>query len=141
MTSNKRKPAGELHAHNDGSASVEAATSKRFQCSHDGCGKSYSRAEHLARHQLNREPPFVRQGSGLTENQMLHAKSFAANILTAIDGSCDRICVPVIMSATCRIAKPACFPESMAFLSTSNLLHLRHIVLEDRRSVESDDLS
>lgn len=28
---------------------------KRFECRHEGCGKSYSRAEHLHRHQLNRE--------------------------------------------------------------------------------------
>lgn len=27
---------------------------KKFECPHDGCGKSYSRAEHLYRHQLNR---------------------------------------------------------------------------------------
>src|ERR1700722_2621749 len=27
---------------------------KRFECTHAGCGKSYSRAEHLHRHQLNR---------------------------------------------------------------------------------------
>jgi hypothetical protein len=27
---------------------------KRFECTHTGCGKSYSRAEHLHRHQLNR---------------------------------------------------------------------------------------
>ncbi|KAH7118501.1 hypothetical protein EDB81DRAFT_952812 [Dactylonectria macrodidyma] len=26
---------------------------KRFECSAEGCGKSYSRAEHLYRHQLN----------------------------------------------------------------------------------------
>lgn len=32
---------------------------KKFECPHEGCGKSYSRAEHLYRHQLNREscPP------------------------------------------------------------------------------------
>lgn len=32
---------------------------KNFPCTHPGCGKSYSRAEHLYRHQLNREsgPP------------------------------------------------------------------------------------
>lgn len=30
---------------------------KKFECPHDGCGKSYSRAEHLYRHQLNREFP------------------------------------------------------------------------------------
>ena len=27
---------------------------KKFLCPHEGCGKSYSRAEHLYRHQLNR---------------------------------------------------------------------------------------
>jgi hypothetical protein len=27
---------------------------KKFECRHEGCGKSYSRAEHLYRHQLNR---------------------------------------------------------------------------------------
>lgn len=27
---------------------------RKFHCSHDGCDKSYSRAEHLYRHQLNR---------------------------------------------------------------------------------------
>ncbi len=30
---------------------------KNFPCPHHGCGKSYSRAEHLYRHQLNRESP------------------------------------------------------------------------------------
>ena len=29
---------------------------KNFACPYPGCGKSYSRAEHLYRHQLNREP-------------------------------------------------------------------------------------
>jgi len=28
---------------------------KKYQCPEGGCGKSYSRAEHLYRHQLNRE--------------------------------------------------------------------------------------
>lgn len=34
---------------------------KKFECPHEGCGKSYSRAEHLYRHQLNRKlyPGFV----------------------------------------------------------------------------------
>jgi hypothetical protein len=27
---------------------------RKFECTHEGCGKSYSRAEHLYRHQLNR---------------------------------------------------------------------------------------
>ncbi|KAF3938021.1 hypothetical protein ABW19_dt0210137 [Dactylella cylindrospora] len=29
---------------------------KKYDCTHPGCGKSYSRAEHLYRHQLNHEP-------------------------------------------------------------------------------------
>ncbi|KAF2728545.1 hypothetical protein EJ04DRAFT_591134 [Polyplosphaeria fusca] len=29
---------------------------KKFECPHEGCGKSYSRAEHLHRHQLNHNP-------------------------------------------------------------------------------------
>jgi hypothetical protein len=33
---------------------------KKFECPHEGCGKSYSRAEHLYRHQLNREWPPMR---------------------------------------------------------------------------------
>jgi uncharacterized Zn-finger protein len=28
---------------------------KKFECPHEGCGKQYSRAEHLYRHQLNRK--------------------------------------------------------------------------------------
>lgn len=31
---------------------------KKFECPHEGCGKSYSRAEHLYRHQLNRKLSF-----------------------------------------------------------------------------------
>jgi hypothetical protein len=32
---------------------------KKFECPHPGCGKSYSRAEHLYRHQLNRKTPLI----------------------------------------------------------------------------------
>ncbi|KAL9064005.1 MAG: hypothetical protein Q9157_007995 [Trypethelium eluteriae] len=34
---------------------------KKFVCSHDGCNKSYSRAEHLYRHQLNHNPKQIYQ--------------------------------------------------------------------------------
>jgi uncharacterized Zn-finger protein len=47
---------------------------KKFECPHEGCGKSYSRAEHLYRHQLNRtsslyhpQTPFVRPVRGVLE--------------------------------------------------------------------------
>ena len=32
------------------------AADKKFECEHVDCGKKYSRAEHLHRHRLNREP-------------------------------------------------------------------------------------
>jgi hypothetical protein len=32
---------------------------KKFPCPHEGCGKSYSRAEHLYRHQLNRKSIYL----------------------------------------------------------------------------------
>jgi hypothetical protein len=32
---------------------------KKFECPQPGCGKSYSRAEHLYRHQLNRKTPLI----------------------------------------------------------------------------------
>jgi hypothetical protein len=35
---------------------------KKFECPHEGCGKSYSRAEHLYRHQLNRASPHLSYG-------------------------------------------------------------------------------
>jgi hypothetical protein len=34
---------------------AKANSEKKFECEHEGCGKSYSRAEHLYRHQLNRQ--------------------------------------------------------------------------------------
>ncbi|KAI9686457.1 MAG: hypothetical protein M1820_010624 [Bogoriella megaspora] len=34
---------------------------KKFECPHEGCGKSYSRAEHLYRHQLNHNPKQIYQ--------------------------------------------------------------------------------
>jgi uncharacterized Zn-finger protein len=34
---------------------AKANSEKKFECKHEGCGKSYSRAEHLYRHQLNRQ--------------------------------------------------------------------------------------
>jgi len=34
--------------------SRRAPSDRKFECTHEGCGKSYSRAEHLYRHQLNR---------------------------------------------------------------------------------------
>lgn len=42
------------------------ALDKNFPCLQHGCGKSYSRAEHLYRHQLNRESIFADISTYLT---------------------------------------------------------------------------
>jgi hypothetical protein len=51
MSNTKRKRESEK-----GIDAGEAAPLKKFQCDFEGCGKSYSRAEHLARHALNHSP-------------------------------------------------------------------------------------
>ncbi|KAK5033459.1 hypothetical protein LTS07_003763 [Exophiala sideris] len=38
---------------------VKPNPDKKFECRHEGCGKSYSRAEHLYRHQLNHTPKTI----------------------------------------------------------------------------------
>ncbi|KAJ4515595.1 hypothetical protein HRR83_004711 [Exophiala dermatitidis] len=58
-----------LHQNSTGNASAEPPKKKRkvvkpnpdkkFECRHPGCGKSYSRAEHLYRHQLNHTPKTI----------------------------------------------------------------------------------
>jgi hypothetical protein len=42
---------------------------KKFECPHEGCGRSYSRAEHLYRHQLNRK--FAASGVTLVFRSLL----------------------------------------------------------------------
>lgn len=42
-----------LHAPNTANSSKPT---RRFECTFEGCGKSYTRAEHLGRHQLNHNP-------------------------------------------------------------------------------------
>ncbi|KAF4541484.1 Pfs domain protein [Lasiodiplodia theobromae] len=63
----KRRPRDDEHVDDqdsqaeDGDASpgslkkrrIRKGLEKKFECPHEGCGKSYSRAEHLYRHQLN----------------------------------------------------------------------------------------
>ncbi|KAK6380663.1 hypothetical protein LTS17_004863 [Exophiala oligosperma] len=38
---------------------VKPNPDKKFECKHEGCGKAYSRAEHLYRHQLNHTPKTI----------------------------------------------------------------------------------
>jgi hypothetical protein len=69
---------------------------KKFECPHEGCGKSYSRAEHLYRHQLNRELLLVASfhiadiaiGSEIANAaQTIPSKSTTATFPTATDPS------------------------------------------------------
>jgi hypothetical protein len=74
---------------------------KKFECPHEGCGKSYSRAEHLYRHQLNREWLSVEASTALADGlarcakqmvltnmaQITPSKSTTATSPTAIDPS------------------------------------------------------
>jgi len=66
---------------------------RKFECKHEGCGKSYSRAEHLYRHQLNRK--LIRLGAlpFLTILQTLQKTFIGVTIQIAIDISSDRISV------------------------------------------------
>lgn len=43
-------------AHRKRKRSRKVQSDRKFECTFEGCGKSYSRAEHLYRHQLNRMP-------------------------------------------------------------------------------------
>lgn len=74
---------------------------KKYLCPQDGCGKSYSRAEHLYRHQLNRmwidfSLPMIK----LTFLQTRQSASTTATFQTAIDTLYDRISVFGIETGT-----------------------------------------
>lgn len=63
QTSNKNNEPLESHVDEDSSnarpvkrkRTASKPRDKRYECPQEGCDKSYSRAEHLYRHQLNRE--------------------------------------------------------------------------------------
>lgn len=62
---------------------VKPNPDKKFECKHEGCGKSYSRAEHLYRHQLNRKLYFHVVSASLTPfEQTLQRPSFAVTTQT-----------------------------------------------------------
>lgn len=61
---------------------------KKFECKYEGCGKSYSRAEHLYRHQLNRMshkclsplPRWRRRDCWLTRSLIYYSRHAQTNI-------------------------------------------------------------
>lgn len=84
---------GETNGEGDGDGDATGSSRKRrrsrkgldkkFNCPHDGCGKSYSRAEHLYRHQLNRKSALHgilarSDDSGLLDAQVSVSRVFLA---------------------------------------------------------------
>lgn len=63
-TGHKRDSSGNAIAHHTSSTEPHSShntansskSTRRFECTYEGCGKSYTRAEHLGRHQLNHNP-------------------------------------------------------------------------------------
>lgn len=45
-----------LEPHPSHNTANSSKPTRRFECTYEGCGKSYTRAEHLGRHQLNHNP-------------------------------------------------------------------------------------
>ena len=93
---------------------------KKYTCPQSGCGKSYSRAEHLYRHQLNREPPFppgvecplgvaIGWGDGwlsmVRHEQTRPSRSTGATIQTARASSCARTSARATASVIPRAAR------------------------------------
>lgn len=88
--------------------SRRAPSDRKFECTHEGCGKSYSRAEHLYRHQLNRTCANLKISSSPTslfsranKPVQIHQSRYSAAIfLTVTAPSSDRIFVSAIASDT-----------------------------------------
>lgn len=79
--------------------SRRAPTDRKFECTHEGCGKSYSRAEHLYRHQLNRTFSRLRVSAGLTLAKTPRSRYFTAISQTATAPLCARTFASAIASA------------------------------------------
>ena len=70
---------------------------KNFPCPHHGCGKSYSRAEHLYRHQLNRKfnfTPIFLCSTAFDDLEKILRKKYTFAISRDASGNlCGKICV------------------------------------------------
>lgn len=78
---------------------------KKFDCPHEKCGKSYSRAEHLYRHQLNRKlyknkniPWLAKSSNSQRALQTTRSRSTIVNSQDVIGTLSDRTCAPVTWS-------------------------------------------
>lgn len=118
----RREADGEDHADGADGADVPGGSRKRrrsrkgldkkFECPHDNCGKSYSRAEHLYRHQLNRkcctgqDGRTSRPADAMAQTTL--SRSTAATSLNAIGPLCARTCVHATKRDTQTEARSCC---------------------------------
>ena len=96
-----RTPTGEAKAKVHGKSSTQASpsaedkpkkrrrsskiiTEKKFECKHPGCGRQYSRAEHLYRHQLNRMPNLDSLQKDIHANKTQTTRSRSTDVTTLI---------------------------------------------------------
>jgi hypothetical protein len=112
--------------------SAKPNSDRKFECKHEGCGKSYSRAEHLYRHQLNRKLITLGALPFLTILQTLQRTFIGVTIRIVIDISSDKISVFDIEKDTPLMAPS--YTKGMAMLKqwqirTTYLRHLRKCLL------------
>ena len=99
---------------------------KKFDCPFEGCGKSYSRAEHLYRHQLNREsdhcdrPPCLALHYIDSHEQTIRNRSTNATTTTASVLLSGRTCARATGRGT-RIAARIC--NGITVIYTTLMLH------------------
>lgn len=73
---------------------------KNFPCTFEGCGKSYSRAEHLYRHRLNRKPALALASPAPIDKRQIPRRKSTNVTFPAVSGNLSgRICVLGIGSA------------------------------------------
>lgn len=61
---------------------------KRFTCDYEGCEKTYTRAEHLTRHQLNRKCPVILLTFRLSRSGLVDAGAF--KFVCRVDPRCQK---------------------------------------------------
>lgn len=104
---------------------------RKFECTFEGCGKSYSRAEHLYRHQLNRmsirpvAPVRVTDSALARFSQTPQSKSTGVTSLIVTAPSCDKTSVFVTASDT---------PPRVRNCRSATSSHMQHRRRQNSRS-------
>ena len=116
---------------------------KNFPCPHQGCGKSYSRAEHLYRHQLNRKSLFsasVRDCQSYWNQQIRPKKSTSVISPDASDDSLDKICVRGTENATQHVVQISSGKKLVCKISIIVQLCLLVFIAKETKQAPTFDL-